>query len=204
MSTHTTPQRRTPTETIGASLVARFRRTMAGRHSGPALSAGLGALAALGHAPVSFPPATLAALAVAIAALSAPVGWRRAAGLGLALGTGYFAVSWFWIVEPFLVDPWRHGWMAPFALLFLSAGMALYWAGAAAVAQAAGRTAPARALWLVVALTAGEMLRSVLFTGFPWALVGHVWIGWPQMQLAALGGADSLTLLTLGAAALPA
>ncbi|MBK5922819.1 hypothetical protein CCR90_03300, partial [Rhodovulum sulfidophilum] len=42
-----------------------------------------------------------------------------------------------------------------------------------------------------------------MLTGFPWALPGHVWIGAPQMQLAALTGQYGLTLVTLLVAALP-
>jgi apolipoprotein N-acyltransferase len=86
----------------------------------------------------------------------------------------------------------------------MAGGLALFWAVAFGLAQALGRGATSRALWLVVTLTGAEMARSIVLTGFPWALVGHVWIGTPQMQLAALGGADALTLLTLTAAALPA
>ena len=32
-----------------------------------------------------------------------------------------------WIVEPFLIAPDVHGWMAPFAVVFLSFGLALFW-----------------------------------------------------------------------------
>ncbi len=133
-----------------------------------------------------------------------PLGWRIAGWRGWAMGTGYFAVSLFWIVEPFFVDPVRHGWMAPFALIFMAGGLALFWAGAFALAHLLGRGTASRALWLVVTLTGAEVARSVVLTGFPWALVGHIWIGWPQMHVAALGGADLLTLITLTAAALPA
>ncbi|MFO1201119.1 MAG: apolipoprotein N-acyltransferase [Tabrizicola sp.] len=47
------------------------------------------------------------------------------------------------------------------------------------------------------------MAAGVIFTGFPWAMLGHVWIGTPVDQLAALGGPSLLSLLTLLAAALP-
>ncbi|MEL6205648.1 MAG: apolipoprotein N-acyltransferase [Pseudomonadota bacterium] len=174
---------------------------------GPGLAFLLGAVAALGHVPVSWPWLAMLAFALAIGLFTMEIGWWRAAWRGLAMGTGFFAVSWFWIVEPFFVDPPRHGWMAPFALLFLSAGMALYWALAFGLAAALGRWAgggqKARAIWLVALLTGAEMLRSILFTGFPWALIGQIWVDWPQMQGAALFGADGLTLVTLTAAALP-
>ncbi|MBT4568362.1 MAG: hypothetical protein HOC45_10665, partial [Marinovum sp.] len=32
-----------------------------------------------------------------------------------------------WLVEPFLVDIATHGWMAPFAVVLVSGGLALFW-----------------------------------------------------------------------------
>lgn len=179
-----------------AGRLARFRA--------PALAAGLGALAATGLAPLGWAWVSLAAWAAALAWLARIPRWQVAALRGWALGTGWFAAALFWIVDPFLVEPERYGWMAPFALVLLAGGMALYWALAAGLAARLGRDPRRRVLLLVALLTLAEMLRSVLFTGFPWALIGHIWIGWPQMQAAALVGAPGLTLLTLLAAAMPA
>jgi apolipoprotein N-acyltransferase len=41
----------------------------------------------------------------------------------------------------------------------------------------------------------------VVLTGFPWAMIGHVWIDTPVAQLAAWTGAAGLSLLTLALAA---
>lgn len=182
---------------------APVRRAVARPATGLALAFLLGLVAATGQAPLSWPWLSLVAFALAFGLFTLPLGWRLAAWRGWAMGTGYFAGALFWIVEPFFVDPLVHGWMAPFALLFMAGGLALFWAGAFAASHALGPSRPARALWLAAALTGAEMLRSVILTGFPWALVGHIWIDAPQMHLAALGGADALTLLTLTAAALP-
>lgn len=116
----------------------------------------------------------------------------QCAWVGWAAGAGYFALALFWIVEPFLVDVARHGWMAPFALFFMAGGLALLWAGAFGVARSIG------GLWaLPVLLTAAEMVRAVLFTGFPWATIGHIWTDHPMLQLSALGGAPLLTFVTV-------
>ena len=117
--------------------------------------------------------------------------------IGLAGGIGYFGLALHWIVEPFFVDPLRHGWMAPFALFFMAAGMALFWGAAAALAVRMAGPRPGRALVFAVALTLAEMLRAYLLSGFPWAHPGHVWIGSPLMGLAAWGGPHGLTLVTL-------
>jgi len=163
----------------------------------PALIAfGAGLVAAGGQAPVSLPWLTLAGLAVAFLLFTKAPRARRAAWIGWAFGTGYFAAALFWIVEPFVVDPVRHGWMAPFALIGLAGGLALFWALAFGLAARAS-TGWTRAMAWAVLLSAAELLRSYVFTGFPWALIGHVWVGWAPMQLAAWVGPAGLTLLTL-------
>lgn len=169
------------------------------RRGDPRLSVALlGGLAAAGQAPLSLPWVTLGALALALPLIVAERGrgviWRA-----WACGAGYFAAALFWIVSPFLVDAPRHGWMAPFALVFMAGGLALFWGVAGALVAWLHR---GRVLALALALTATEALRAVVLTGFPWAEIGHVWIGWPQMQAAAVVGAHGLTLMTLLVAAL--
>ena len=169
----------------------------------PAAAAGSGALLALGQAPLGWSWVSLAALALLLALGTLPAGPRAAAAAGWAAGFGHFAAAMFWIVEPFLVEPEVHGWMAPFALVLLPGGLALFWAAAFALAERIGRGAPApRLLAVAVALAAAELARSHVLTGFPWALPGHIWIGAPQGQAAALVGAQGLTLATLVLAAL--
>jgi len=165
------------------------------------LAAAFGALAALGQAPWALWPLTLLALAGLSLLLTRATTARRGFALGWVAGTAHFAVALHWIIEPFLVDAAVTGWMAPFALGLMAAGLALFWGGAAALAWAAsGRAVPR--IWLFSLLMLGaEALRGILFTGFPWALSGHVWIGTPLDQLAALGGALLLSALTLGLAA---
>jgi apolipoprotein N-acyltransferase len=158
----------------------------------------LGAVAALGQAPVGWPLATLAAVSVVFwLGVMAP-GWRGAAAFGWLVGTGHFLLALTWIVEPFLVDVARHGWMAPFALVFMAGGLALFWAAAFAAGRRGG------ALGLAFALALAELGRAHLFTGFPWAQPGHGWIDTPAAQLAQLGGALGLTAATLVIAAIPA
>ncbi|MBI1415980.1 MAG: apolipoprotein N-acyltransferase [Limimaricola sp.] len=160
----------------------------------------LGALAGLGQAPWALWPLTLAALTVAFFLHARATRPRAAFGMGWALGLGYFLLTLHWIMQPFQVDAARDGWMAPYALALMAGGLALFWGVGWALAQ---RWRPAGALALVAAWTLAEVARSVLFTGFPWALIGHVWIGTPLAQLAAFVGPHGLTLLTLlGAAAL--
>jgi apolipoprotein N-acyltransferase len=72
--------------------------------------------------------------------------------------------------------------------------MALFWAVPAMLA---------RGPWtFALGLLAFEALRGHLFTGFPWAMAGHIWIDTPLAQVAALSGALGLSALTFAMAAL--
>ena len=142
----------------------------------PMLVAGLaGLLAALGQAPVSLPWATLVGLGLAYMLYLGADRISAAIRVGWAFGAGYFAASLFWIVEPFLVDPLRYGWMAPFALIGMAGGMAIFWAAAAGLTRwlVSGGAGWAAALVWAFALALAELSRSYVLTGFPWALIGH-------------------------------
>ena len=153
-------------------------------------AAALGALAALGQAPWGLWGPSLAALAGLIA-LVAKAGRREAVWRAWFGGAGYFGLALNWLVQPFMVDAARDGWMAPFALVLMAFGLALFWALAALL------PARNRALGFALALTAAELARGYVLTGFPWALIGHIWIDTPVAQLAAWVGPSGLTLLTL-------
>ena len=159
-----------------------------------AVLAVLGAVAALGQAPTNLWWATVLALGVFLWLADAARDARACAFAVWCFGLGYFAISLRWIVEPFLVDVARHGWMAPFALVLMAAGGALFWALAGWIA---GRFAPRVTLGLPLALAGAELLRSLVFTGFPWALLGHVWIDTSVALWAAWGGPHLLTLVTV-------
>lgn len=162
------------------------------------LAFGAGFLGALGQAPWGLWPIALVGFAVLYSMHRHAPSTAQSAWLGWAGGAGYFALSLFWIVEPFLVDIARHGWMAPFALILMAGGLALLWALAFGLARRVG------GIWaLAVFWTAAEMLRAVLFTGFPWATIGHIWADHPLAQLAAMGGVPLLTFVTLLIAAGP-
>jgi apolipoprotein N-acyltransferase len=163
---------------------------------------GLGAVLATGQAPLGFWWLAFPALVALIALIARAAGPRAAAWLGLFAGAGHFGLALNWIVQPFQVDAAHDGWMAPFAVVLMAFGLALFWAAAAAVAA----VFPARQRPLALALTLAtvELARGYVLTGFPWALIGHIWISTPLAQVAALIGPSGLTLLTTLAAALAA
>ena len=182
-------------------MIGALRRWGAGSWPGRravGLSFALGALVAVGQAPLGWWWLALPALAGLLRLVA--VAPRGRGWLGWFGGAGYFAAALNWIVEPFLIEPEVYGWMAPFALAFLCFGLALFWALAAWVG-ARGRYP---GLGFAVALGAAELARGYVLTGFPWAQVGHIWVDHPPAQVVALVGPSGLTLLTVLAAALVA
>lgn len=154
----------------------------------------MGMVAGLGQAPQDLWPATLLALAVLFGLHPTHETPRKAALATFAFGVGYFAFALRWIVEPFLVDAAVYGWMAPFALLFMAVGAGAFWG---VFGYVAARIRPQSVFVLGLAIAWAEVTRSLVFTGFPWALLGHIWVPTPLAQLAAYGGPHMLTLLTL-------
>lgn len=169
-----------------------------GRWSLP-LAAAAGLAAALGQVPWSLWWLALPGYAGGLWLVAGAVSRWQAALRAWVFGAAHFLLALHWITEPFQIDAARDAWMAPFALVFMAGGLALFW-GAAGLASAWFRP---RALAFALALAGAEAARGVVLTGFPWALPGHIWLGLPPMQLAALAGAGGLTLLTLGLALLP-
>ncbi|WP_145108708.1 apolipoprotein N-acyltransferase [Cereibacter sediminicola] len=165
------------------------------------LAAGAGLVLASGQAPFGLWWLALPALAGLVALVAGAASRQQAALIALFGGAGHFAFALSWIVEPFLIDVETYGWMAPFALVLMAFGLALFWG----LAGWLSHVAPGwrRPVAFATALAAVELARGYVLTGFPWALIGHVWVGaWPA-QVASLVGPSGLTLLTTLAAALP-
>jgi apolipoprotein N-acyltransferase len=132
-------------------------------------------------------------------------GRRQAALIGWSFGFGHMAAGLYWVGIAFLVDAPRFGVIMPFAVAGLAAGMAIFPALAVWAAAAAGGRGPARVVALATTWLLAEWLRSWLFTGFPWNLLGTVWSFSPEMlQLAAAAGVWGLSWMTVLAAAAPA
>ncbi|MEL7344300.1 MAG: apolipoprotein N-acyltransferase [Pseudomonadota bacterium] len=158
------------------------------------LSVLCGVLAGVGHQPFSLVPISLLGLAAVFILWRGLLTWRGAFLVGWAAGVGYFGLTLHWIVEPFLVDVARHGWMAPFAAVFMASGMALFWGAAAAFAW---RLGPRSALAWAVTLALAEFSRAYVMTGFPWVLVGTIWVESVARGWASVMGVHGLTLVTL-------
>ncbi len=149
-----------------------------------------GALGALGQAPYDQPLILLLALSLGVVMYRRQPRARDAARIGWAFGAGYFGLALVWILQPFQIDPDRHAWMAPFALLFMSAGLALFWGGAFWLA----RRLSSRSWALVLAWPLAEVLRAYVLTGFPWASPAQTLVNGAAGQALAWVGPHGMTL----------
>lgn len=124
---------------------------------------------------------------------------RNAFLIGWSFGLGYFIVGLYWIAIAFFTDAEKFGALAVPAVLLLCAVMGLFPALAGlAVGLARPRHPIAAAIALAAAWTIAEWLRAHFLWGFPWNLIGYVWIGiLPISQMAAWIGIYGLSFLTV-------
>jgi apolipoprotein N-acyltransferase len=184
-----------------------------------------GAASALGFAPLNFFPVLLLGFAVLVllldgidsppppfasqALLQAPPppdashrgGGRLASAFatGWAFAFGQYLIGCHWIGFAFLVNiPGVHAWQMPFALLILTAGLALYAGIACALAMLVWRPGPARILVFTILYAVSEWIRGHALTGFPWNLPGYGWgASLAVLQTTSLIGIYGLSLLTI-------
>lgn len=117
---------------------------------------------------------------------------------GWWFGFGYFFAGLFWVGEAFLVEAEVFGWLLPFAVTLLPAGLALFFGSAAAITRALWRPGIAGLLIMAVVFAGTEWLRGHILTGFPWNVLGYALTASDAlMQTAGLVGIYGLTLWTI-------
>ena len=156
----------------------------------------LGFILALGQAPVSLPIGVFTSIPLLGYCAYRANTRKQAFAIGWYAGLGYFSLSMLWLIEPFFIEPEKHAIFAPFALLAMSGGLALFWGGAFAFSKQFGTGLGRYIIGLAIAWATAEYLRSVLFTGFPWGLIGYTWIKTPIAQWASVIGPFGLTFIT--------
>ncbi|MDA0997147.1 MAG: apolipoprotein N-acyltransferase [Proteobacteria bacterium] len=166
------------------------------------LALALGAVSALAFTPIFAVPILWPAFIFLALQAASAARVRDAALTGWLFGVGHFAVGIYWIGNAFLVDRATYGWMMPFAVFGMAAGMAIYIAIAAAATRWAmavsGVGRPLLPVAFAASWMAAEWLRSWVLTGFPWNPIASVWAVSPEMmQAAAWIGTPGLGFLTV-------
>lgn len=168
-----------------------------------------GAVSVLALAPFEIWPVMFLTFPVAIWLVDGS-GDRRegiiaAALAGFWFGFGYFLAGLYWVGYAFLVDVKTFGWLLPFAVVALPAGLALFTAAGFALARALWTTGPARILVFAAALTLAEWLRGHILTGFPWNAFGQTLAGPLALaQTASLVGLWGMTFIAVAVFTTPA
>lgn len=157
-----------------------------------------GSASVLAFAPVFAWPLLFITLPLFVWILDDAASPRLAALRGWWFAFGYFFFNLFWIGEAFLVEAEKFAWLLPFAVTLLPAGLALFWALAAAAYRRANGVGFARVLLFAVVFSVAEWLRGNVLTGLPWNVPGYALTG-PLllMQSAGLFGIYGLTLIAL-------
>ena len=183
---------------------ARAAEAALGPWQGRALAALGGGVGALALPPFDAWQVLFPAFALVCALIASAPDARTAVWRAWFAGVGWFGVAMHWIVQPFFVDAATHGWMAPFAILLMSGGLALFWAGAGWIAARLCPSGAGRTVAFAGILVLAEAARGRVLSGLPWAQPGHGLIGTEALALSAIGGPMALTLAVLGLAALSA
>ena len=119
-----------------------------------------------------------------------------AAAIGWWFGFGYCLAGLWWIGASFLVEADVFGWMMPFAVVALPAGLAILWAIGIALVRLLWTDGWPRILVFAAVMTLVEWLRGHILTGFPWNAFGYTLMPDPLlMQPASLVGIWGMTLL---------
>ncbi|MDB5601090.1 MAG: apolipoprotein N-acyltransferase [Xanthobacteraceae bacterium] len=162
-----------------------------------------GAVSALGLAPIDAWPVLFLTFPVLVWLIDGTAAGRYG-GVGVAaitgwwFGFGYFVAGLYWIGHAFLVDAQTFGWLLPFAVTILPAGLALFTAVGCAAARLLWTRGPSRILALALALTLSEWLRGNVLTGFPWNSFGYTLTGSSALaQSASLIGLWGLTFVAV-------
>ncbi len=164
------------------------------KENGLALLAGLSCV--FGFAPFGFFPVPVLALALLFVLWSRAESPRVAAHLGFAFGLGLFTAGIGWIyvaLHDFGAMPM---WLAAPATLLFAAFLSLFTALAGFI-QARVHVAPLMRLTLVMpsAWVLIEWLRGMIFTGFPWLMLGYAHSDSPLAGYAPLLGAYGVSLI---------
>lgn len=114
-----------------------------------------------------------------------------------AFGFAHFAFGLSWVGNALLIEPEKFGWLYPIVLIAAGAFLGLFFA-LPAVLIPQRRKNWQKWLFFCAMVVVFEWIRSFIFTGFPWNLIGYTLAFSDEMiQIAAWGGSYLLSLVAL-------
>src|SRR5262245_66049142 len=96
-------------------------------------------------------------------------GIGAAFAIGWWFGFGYFLSGLYWIGSAFLVDAETFGWMLPFAVTLLPAGLAVFTGGGCVAARVLWTPGRLRLVRLAAARCSAASRCGHMWTGVRWA-----------------------------------
>ncbi len=128
---------------------------------------------------------------------------REVFWLGFFFGFGHFLCGIYWIAISLLIDAAQFGWLIPFALTIIPSALACYF-GLLALSykfllkKFQINFAYQKLLVFSLLFVIAEVLRSNLFSGFPWNLLGYAWMFEPHFaQLGSVFGIYGLSFFAV-------
>jgi apolipoprotein N-acyltransferase len=165
-------------------------------------SFGFGALCSLAFAPFHFFIAAIISLSAFYFLLEKSEAKKPIFWVSFFYGFGYFVSGVYWIAISLLVDV-QFFWLIPFALTLIPAVLALYFVGFALsykffLQKFKFEKSYQKIIIFAVCWLVFEVLRSNLFSGFPWNLIGYIWLFDVHFaQLAKVFGIYGLSLFAV-------
>ncbi|MEI6729876.1 MAG: apolipoprotein N-acyltransferase [Pseudomonadota bacterium] len=130
---------------------------------------------------------------------------KRAFWLGWWWGLGYFTAGLYWICISLYVEPEKFAWLTPFALFGLPSILGIYTGLVCLLSCRLQVVGYKKVIFFAAIFTLSEYLRSHLFSGFAWNLIGYVTtISSTTMQLAYYISIYGLCFIVVLIATMPA
>ncbi len=157
----------------------------------------MGALSTLGFQPYSFLPIFCLTFSVLFWSINQCLTKKQFFMTGFCFGFGLGSCSLFWVTNALLLDTASFGWALPlipigFGLLF---GLFYGFSSLFCYKSSAGI---GRLFMFAGVFTLLEWVRSWIFTGFPWNLLGNAWTAFlPVLQSASVIGVFGLSFFSI-------
>ncbi len=157
----------------------------------------LGYLSSFSFAPYFYIPILAIGLSVLMSLMNVETSKKKITCFAFLYGTGLGVGSLNWICNALLIDGGAYQFLIPLALVGLGLFMGVFFM-LPAICASFFKTSVSRWLAFCACFVFFEWVRSWIFTGFPWNLIGNIWTVSPAMlQLAGVVGVYGLSLLTI-------
>ncbi|MFT6077842.1 MAG: apolipoprotein N-acyltransferase, partial [Rickettsiales bacterium] len=162
----------------------------------------LGSISASAFAPLYFFPSAFIAFSGLFLIANQTQSNKKSFWIGWWFGFGQFTFGLYWISISLFVDISQFFWLLPFALFLIPAVLAIYIGLTLLLTNFISKKLSIlgwrKILLLAVIWTLFEYFRGVLFTGFPWNLLGYSFLfSLSLSQIASIFGVLGLSLIAI-------